>query len=138
MNDLERIAMSLVEDIIKYQKMGGDMNNLTPRNVYNLINGIPPQDDLSKLNEIENELLNASSDELEIHHIQIKNLIDDKTYKLLYRIISCPNKEFNQLNNNEKINLLKEGYKKCILKDIPLETPVITKSNNNIQATKQL
>ena len=102
MNDLERIAMSLVEDIIKYQKMGGDMNNLTPRNVYNLINGIPPKDDLSKLNEIENELLNASSDELEIHHIQIKNLIDDNTYKLLYRIISCPNKEFNQLNNNEK------------------------------------
>ena len=32
------------------------------------------------------------------------DLIDDNTYKLLYRIISCPNKEFNQLNNNEKIN----------------------------------
>lgn len=127
-NDLKRLAESLAQDVIRYQELGGDMNNLTAGNVYRFLNGKPPIEDLSYSSKIEKELTEFNPDKvdtvMDAFNNEIKNKLRPSLYEFLFKLVDSIDIDFDMLNRNQKIKFIKEGYKfieitKTKIKEIP-------------------
>ena len=87
-NDAKRIGEMFAADLIKYQKLGGNMANLTAYNVYSVINGNNEIDDLSKINDIVSKMessdINESNNLIDKYHDEIKNKLEPYIYNLFF------------------------------------------------------
>lgn len=113
--DAKRIGEMFAADLIKYQKLGGNMANLTAYNVYSVINGNNEIDDLSKINDIVSKMessdIKESNNLIDKYHNEIKNKLEPYIYNLLFRIIGTKKQNFDSLTKNQKIKFITEGYK---------------------------
>ncbi len=115
MNELKKIGERLALDLIRYEELGGDMENLTAGNVYSLLNGKEPLDDLTYSCKIEKELINFTPEQFDLIsnklNLDVKEKLRPSLYEFLYRIVESDINDFNKLSTNKKIQFLKEGYK---------------------------
>ena len=111
-NDVKRLGELFANDLIQYQKLGGNMNNLTATNVYRVINGESEIDDLSKILDLDNELNSLDDDsKFNEYNNDIKEKLESRIYNLLFVIIDTKRKTFDSLSKKQKIRFIKEGYK---------------------------
>lgn len=118
MTEAERIGKMFAQDLLNYQKLGGNMNNLTANNVYNVLNGKSEVDDLSEIETIFGgfeSLTNEEKDEkLNTLHKDIKEQLKVNIYNILFRILRTDKQNFDSLTRKQKYRFIREGYKHII------------------------
>lgn len=115
MDETRRIAKMFALDIINYKKLGGNLNNLTASNVYNLIKGKECIDDFSELDKEIKELESLNDKDkdakLILMHENLKNNLKKDVYFILFNILRTKEPDFNKLSIKKKTIFIKEGYK---------------------------
>lgn len=115
MDETKRIAQMFAEDIINYKKLGGNLNNLTASNVYNLIKGKECKDDFTELNNEIKELESLkdvdANAKLQMMHENLKTHLSKDIYFILFNILRSKEPDFNKLSIKKKTMFIKEGYK---------------------------
>lgn len=105
------LAEWFADDIIKYQRLGGDMDNLTAQNVYNLIDkGIPPKPINYKEEDFIEEHKADSDDKLLELYNSVKAELGDLMISYCHQKYKVKNKEFNKLPKDIKLKVLAKAY----------------------------
>lgn len=113
MDHIQNIIDLFAEDILTYQRLGGNMNNITANNVYNLIDkNIKNDNEPFNEKEFKNNLIKEN----DINHInelylEAKKKLDNKLIYYIFRKMKLTKNEFESLSMKDKIIFLTNAYR---------------------------
>lgn len=128
------IIYLFAQDILNYQRMGGDMNNLTAQNVYNLINN---QEHVEKPAFDEHAFEDNLIRENDLEHInklyaEASSLLEPLFLKYIFKKMKTNTSNFDELTTRDKIIYLTHAYRLISYDDKP-----VTWNNNNNNSNTQ-
>ena len=129
------IIYLFAQDILNYQRLGGDMNNLTARNVYNLINY---QEHVEKAPFDEHAFEDNLINENDIEHInklyaEASSLLEPMFLKYIFKKMKSNTSNFDELTTKDKIIYLTHAYRL-----ISYDNKTVNCNNNNNSNTQSV
>ena len=113
MDQIQNIIDLFAEDILTYQRLGGNMNNITANNVYNLIDKNINNDNEPFNEQVFKDKLIIENDINHINelYLEAKNKLEKKLIYYVFRKMKSSTYEFESLSTKEKIIFLTNAYR---------------------------
>ena len=105
---IKLLAEKLADDLKKYKSLNGNLNILNPQNVYFKIH------DLEEINYSSLVTKAKQNKTLEEQYQEITKHLGSKI-NYLYKMLDLKQKDFSKLTNNQKQELINEGYEICFM-----------------------
>ncbi len=113
MDYVQNIIDLFAEDILRYQHLGGNMNNITANNVYNLIDkNINNDKEAFNAWEFKENLIRKNDvNHMNVLYEEAKEKLGNELIRYVYKKMKRNSYDFNQLSIKDKIIFLTNAYR---------------------------